>query len=139
MLPTKDETVKIDLKIFKYENSKTLDYDFFSFYRIFHDKTKKGKENHKYNETESEFNEFKPRLKSPQDRFQLSAGLNLEKLNTVLSETLTIFKFGLRQYNFRLLVSQASCFVGNPVLQWEPENSSYDFNAMQIKHSYCAT
>ena len=31
----------------------------------------------------SEFNEFKPRLKSPQNRFQLSAGLNLEKLNTI--------------------------------------------------------
>ena len=27
----------------------------------------------------SEFNEFKPRLKFPQNRFQLSAGLNLEK------------------------------------------------------------
>ena len=29
----------------------------------------------------SEFNEFKPRLKSPKNRFQLSAGLNLEKFN----------------------------------------------------------
>ena len=29
----------------------------------------------------SEFNELKPRLKSPQNRFQLSAGLNLEKIN----------------------------------------------------------
>ena len=37
--------------------------------------------------TVSEFNEFKPRLKSPKNRFQLSAGLNLEKLNTILSET----------------------------------------------------
>ena len=36
---------------------------------------------------ESEFNEFKPRLKSPQNRFQLSAGLNLERLNTILSGT----------------------------------------------------
>ena len=36
---------------------------------------------------ESEFKEFKPRLKSAQNRFQLSAGLNLEKLNTILSET----------------------------------------------------
>ena len=35
----------------------------------------------------SEFNEFKPRLKSPKNRFQLNAGLNLEKLNTILSET----------------------------------------------------
>ena len=33
----------------------------------------------------SEFNEFKPRLKSLQNRFQLSAGLNLEKFNTILS------------------------------------------------------
>ena len=35
----------------------------------------------------SEFNEFKPRLKSPKTRFQWSAGVNLEKLNTILSET----------------------------------------------------
>ena len=33
----------------------------------------------------SEFNEFKPRLKSAKNRFQLSAGLNLEKFNTILS------------------------------------------------------
>ena len=37
--------------------------------------------------TVSDFNEFKPRLKSPMNRFQLSTGLNLEKLNTILSET----------------------------------------------------
>ena len=35
----------------------------------------------------SEINEFKPRLKSPQNRFQLSAGLNLEKWNTIYSGT----------------------------------------------------
>ena len=35
----------------------------------------------------SEFNEFEPRLKSAKNRFQLSAGLILEKLNTILSET----------------------------------------------------
>ena len=34
------------------------------------------------NMTESEFNEFKPSLKSAKTRFQLSAGLNLEALNT---------------------------------------------------------
>ena len=33
----------------------------------------------------SEFNEFKLRLKSPKNRFQLNAGLNLEKYNTNLS------------------------------------------------------
>ena len=37
----------------------------------------------KYNAV-SEFNEFKPRLKSPKNRFQLSAGLNLKKINTIL-------------------------------------------------------
>ena len=36
---------------------------------------------------ESEFYEFKPRLKSPKNQFQLSTGINLEKLNTNLSET----------------------------------------------------
>ena len=35
----------------------------------------------------SEFIEFEPRLESPQNRFQLSAGLNLEKCNTILSGT----------------------------------------------------
>ena len=37
--------------------------------------------------TVSEFNESKPRVKSPKNRFQLSAGLNLEKLITILSGT----------------------------------------------------
>ena len=36
---------------------------------------------------ESEFNEFEPCLKFAKNRFQLSAGLNLETLNTILSET----------------------------------------------------
>ena len=35
----------------------------------------------------SEFNDFEPRLKSAKNRFQLSAGLNLEKLNAILSGT----------------------------------------------------
>ena len=35
----------------------------------------------------SKFNEFKPRLKSAKNRFQASAGLNLEKLNRILSGT----------------------------------------------------
>ena len=33
--------------------------------------------------TEFEFNEFKPRLKIAKNRFQLSAGLNLETLTTI--------------------------------------------------------
>ena len=37
--------------------------------------------------SESEFHEFELRLKSTQNRFQLSAGLNLETLNTILSGT----------------------------------------------------
>ena len=35
----------------------------------------------------SEFNELEPRLKSGKNRFQLRAGLNLEKFNTVLDGT----------------------------------------------------
>ena len=54
-----------------------------------------------------EFNEFKPRLKSPKTLFQMSAGLNLEKFNTIYVEPtifeprlkfkprLKFFKFGL--------------------------------------------
>ena len=44
-----------------------------------------------FKDTESEFNEFEPRLKSAKNRFQLSTGLNLETLNTILVEP-TIFK-----------------------------------------------
>ena len=33
------------------------------------------------------FNEFEPRLKSAKNQFRLSAGLNLEKLNTISSGT----------------------------------------------------
>ena len=59
---------------------------------------------------ESEFNEFEPRLKPIKDRFKLSAGLNLEILNTILSiptifeprlkfkPQLKFFKFGLHWY-----------------------------------------
>ena len=36
---------------------------------------------------ESEFIKFEPRLKSPKTRFQLSADLNIETLNTILSGT----------------------------------------------------
>jgi len=32
-------------------------------------------------------NDFKPRLKSPKNRFQLNAGLNIGKFNKILSET----------------------------------------------------
>ena len=41
----------------------------------------------KLTKPEPEFNEFEPRLKSPKNRFQLSAGLNLKTLNTILSGT----------------------------------------------------
>ena len=34
-----------------------------------------------------EFNEFEPRLKSAKNQFQLSAGFNFEKLNTIVSGT----------------------------------------------------
>ena len=37
--------------------------------------------------TESEFNEFEPRLKFAKNRFKLSAGLNLETLITFFSGT----------------------------------------------------
>ena len=36
---------------------------------------------------EPEFNKFKPRLKSAKNRFQLSADLNFETLNTILRGT----------------------------------------------------
>ena len=43
----------------------------------------------------TEFNEFVPRLKSAKNRFQLFAGLNLEKLNTILSGTKYIWAAAL--------------------------------------------
>ena len=44
------------------------------------------KETRRVNRLEAEL-EFEPWLKSAKNRFQLSAGLNLEKLNTILSGT----------------------------------------------------
>ena len=35
----------------------------------------------------SEFNDFEPRLKSAKNRFKLSAGLIVEKFNTILKGT----------------------------------------------------
>ena len=40
-----------------------------------------------YNKSETEFNEFEPRIKSSKSQFQLSAGLNRKTLNTILSVT----------------------------------------------------
>ena len=47
--------------------------------------------------SESEFDEFEPYLKSAKNRFQLSAVFNLEKLNAILifEPRLKFFKFGL--------------------------------------------
>ena len=36
----------------------------------------------------AECNEFEPELKSAKNRFHLSAGLNLEKLNTIMDPTI---------------------------------------------------
>ena len=55
-----------------------LDVSNFKFLKI---------KNSKFTPSVSEFNEFEPWLKFAKDRFQLSAGLNLEKCNTILSET----------------------------------------------------
>ena len=67
------------------------------------------------NRSVSEFNELKPRFKSPKNRFQLSADLNLEKLNTILSGTaifeprlkfkprLKFYKFGLGSIFWQLM------------------------------------
>ena len=41
---------------------------------------------HKH-KSETEFKEFEPRFKSAKTRFKLSAGLNLETFNTILSGT----------------------------------------------------
>ena len=40
-----------------------------------------------YRSTEMEFKEFEPRFKSAKTRFKLSAGLNLETFDTILSGT----------------------------------------------------
>ena len=41
--------------------------------------------------SKSEFKEFEPRLKSTKNQFQLSAGIDLETLNTILSGTNNIW------------------------------------------------
>ena len=44
-------------------------------------------ERYGYSKTTLDSNEFEPRLKSAKNLFQLSAGLNLETLNTILCGT----------------------------------------------------
>ena len=56
----------------------------------------------------SEFNEFEPRLKSAKNRFQLSAGLNLETLNTILSETNHYLRGGLNLSRLSNYLNSAS-------------------------------
>ena len=51
-------------------------------------------EKHIFKISVSEFNEFEPRLKTANNRFQLSAGLNLETLNIIISETNHIWAAG---------------------------------------------
>ena len=61
--------------------------------------------------TVSEFDEFKRRLKSPRNRFQLSAGLNLEKLNTILrgiNHTRLKFKPWLKFFKILKILSIAN-------------------------------
>ena len=56
--------------------------------------------------SESEFNNFEPRLKSTKNWFQLNAGLNLGTLNTILSGTNHIWpglKFKPRFFKFSLM------------------------------------
>ena len=55
------------------------------------------------NKSLSEFNEFQPRLKSPKNRFQLSAGLNLEKFKQ---------RPNLKNLSRGLNLSQGSNMVG---------------------------
>ena len=67
--------------------------------------------------TVSEFHDFESRLKPAKNRFQLSAGLNLEKLNSIFSGTnniyarLKFFKFGLWRRNLKWSSSYRVTFV----------------------------
>ena len=49
---------------------------------------------------EMEFKEFEPRFKSAKTRFKLSAGLNIETFNTIISGAPTIFKPQLKFFKF---------------------------------------
>ena len=64
---------------------------------------------------ESEFNEFKQRLKSAQNRSQLSAGINLETLNSISNGTNHIWTASQRNwvfvtnYDFLISISLTQC------------------------------
>ena len=65
---------------------------------------------------EAKFNEFKPRLKSPKNRFQLSAGLYFEKFITILSGTNHIWapsqiSTAAQILSIRLQVLHLTCFI----------------------------
>ena len=60
------------------------------------------------------FNEFKSRLKFLKNRFQLSAGFNLKKLNSILSGT-TIFEPRLKFFQFGLSPYTGECPIHNGI------------------------
>ena len=81
---------------------------------------------------ESEFNEFEPRLRSSKNRFQLSAGLNFETLNTILEPTifdprLKFFKFGLRLFIWRVWLVRRMFTSSSPATAESVMNIRYNY------------
>ena len=70
----------------------------------------------------SEFNEFEPRLKSAENQFRLSAGLNLEKLNNILKWNQPYLSLGSNSLNSAsegTSLIKTACLLGLTMLQQE--------------------
>ena len=97
--------------IYKHQQIKILEFDVPSFPRsVILDRISFWTFFLSFPTSVSEFNKFEPRLKSAKNRFQLSDGLNLEKLNTILSgpsifEPRLKFKPRLKFFQFGLWFS----------------------------------
>ena len=65
--------------------------------------------------TVSEFNEFQPRLKSAKNRFQLNAGLNIEKPNTILSGTMLLRSYSENRNKKFQIQGGGECSPAPPV------------------------
>ena len=91
--------------------------------------------------TVSEFHDFESRLKPAKNRFQLSAGLNLEKLNSIFSGTnniyarLKFFKFGLWRRNLKWSSSNRVTFaIHNGALCFVWSRMKWDIYNFPIKN-----
>ena len=78
----------------------------------------------------SEFNEFKPRLESPKNRFQLSTGLNLKKVEYNFKWNQPYLSRGLNLNRSSNSLNSASCLV-NPKIHMKKIHQIFVNNSLK--------